>query len=125
MSVEPIGVHSLVACADAIEAALADVATVDPAYLPAYLPASVKAEVLRRLHRLEGRLAAVRLRVMAGAEDVAETTADHSVATWLAVETRTDPRERAGDLALARGLDRRWTRLAAAVAQGGVNLAQA
>jgi hypothetical protein len=125
MSVEPIGVHPLVACADAIEAALADVATVDPAYLPAYLPASVKAEVLRRLHRLEGRLAAVRLRVMAGAEDVAETTADHSVATWLAVETRTDPRERAGDLALARGLDRRWTRLAAAVAQGGVNLAQA
>jgi hypothetical protein len=127
MSVEARGrqpvqpVHPLVACADAVEAALTDVATVDPGYLPT----SVKAEVLRRLDRLETRLAAVRLRVMAGAEDVAESTADHSVATWLAVQTRTDPRERAGELALARALDRSWVRLGVAVAQGEVNLAQA
>jgi hypothetical protein len=47
------------------------------------------------------------------------------VATWLASETRTDPRERAGELALARSLERRWNRLAAAVADGSVHLAQA
>jgi hypothetical protein len=114
-------VHPVLACAEALEAALEDVAGVDPGFMRT----AEKAEALRRLDRLEGRLVALRLRVMAGADDVAEQAADHSVATWLAVETRTDPRERAGELALARALDRRWTRLGAAVAEGSVGLAQA
>jgi hypothetical protein len=84
-----------------------------------------KAEALRRLDRLESQLAGVRLRVMADADEVAEATADHSVATWLATETRTDPRDRAGELALARALERRWTRLATALVDGSVHLAQA
>jgi hypothetical protein len=114
-------VHPVLACADAIDVALKDVAGVDPTFMRV----GEKAEALRRLDGLESRLAGLRMRVMAGAEDVAETTADHSAATWLAVESRTDPRERVRELALARSLERRWTRLAAAVTDGSVNLAQA
>jgi hypothetical protein len=114
-------VHPVLACADAIEAALKDVAGVDPAFLR---PAE-KAKALRRLDALESRLAGLRMRVMANADELAAETADHSVATWLAAETRTDPRERAGELALARSLERTWTGLGAAVADGSVHLAQA
>lgn len=121
MAQQPLAPHPILACADAIEAALKDVADVDPAFMRT----SEKAKALRRLDRLESQLAGLRMRVMANAGEVAETTADHSVATWLAVETRTDPRARFGDLALARGLDRRWLRLGAAVREGTVNLAQA
>ena len=125
MDHQPTRVHPLVACADAIEQALKDVAGVDPVFMRT----GEKAEALRRLDRLESRLVGLRLRVMAHADDVAEATADHSVATWLAAETRTDPRERAGELALARALERRWTRLAAGLAgaqgEGAVHLAQA
>lgn len=115
------GTHPLLACADAIETALKDVAGVDPTFMRS----SEKAEALRRLDRLESQLTGLRMRVMASADELADQTADHSVATWLAAETRTDPRQRYGDLALARGLDRRWTRLSAAVTDGSVNLPQA
>jgi hypothetical protein len=118
---ERMAVHPLVACADAVEAALKDVAGVDPAFLTT----DDKADVLVRLHALEGRLTGLRLRVMAASGELADTTADHSVATWLASETRTDARTQAGDLALARSLDRRWSRLSEAVAEGLVNLPQA
>jgi hypothetical protein len=121
MDDEPTRVHPLLTCADAIEAALKDAAGVDPAFLRV----AEKAETLRRLDGLESRLAALRLRVLANADEIAEATADHTVATWLASETRTDPRDRAAELALARSLERRWTRLAAAVADGSVHLAQA
>jgi hypothetical protein len=118
---QPVGVHPVVACADAIEQALKDVCGVDPDFMTT----DEKAAALRRLDRLGDQVTALRLRVMAGAGDVAEVTADHTVATWLAAETRTDPRDRAGELALARSLERRWTRLAAAVADGSVNVPQA
>ena len=83
------------------------------------------AAALCRLDRLADQVTALRMKVMAGAGDVADVTADHTVATWLAAETRTDPRDRAGELALARSLERRWTRLGAALADGSVNLPQA
>jgi hypothetical protein len=104
-----------------VEAALKDVADVDPAFMRT----GEKAEAMRRLDRLEDQLVGLRMRVMASAGEVAEATADHSVATWLAAQTRTEVRDRHGELALARGLERRWTRLATAVADGSVNLAQA
>src|SRR5262245_19044126 len=121
MTVEPMGVHPFVRCADAIEEALKEVAGVDPSFLQT----EDKADVLRRLHALEGRLTGLRLRVMATADELADATADHSVATWQAAETRTDPRTQAVDLALARALERRSAVLAEAVAEGSVNLSQA
>jgi hypothetical protein len=54
---------------------------------------------------VEGRLTGLRLRVLAAADELADATADHSVATWLAAESHTDPRAQAGDLALARALE--------------------
>jgi hypothetical protein len=118
---QSMGVHPIVMCADLVEAALKDVAGVDPGFMRA----EEKAAALRRLHRVESQVCELRLRVMAASGEVAEATADHSVATWLASETRSDPRAQAGDLALARGLERRWTRLRESVAAGAVNLAQA
>jgi hypothetical protein len=117
----PLGVHPVLACADEIESALKDVAGADPAFMRP----DEKGEALRRLSRLGDQVTALRPRVMAGAGEVAEATADHSVATWLASETRTDPRERAGELALGLGLETRWPRVREAVADGAVNLAQA
>jgi Domain of unknown function (DUF222) len=118
---QPLAAHPILSCARLIEAALKDVAGVDPGFMAT----GEKAEALRRLDRLESQLTGLRMRVMVCAGEVAEATADHSVATWLAAETRTDPRDRAGELGLARSLERRWTRLAAAVADGSVHLAQA
>jgi hypothetical protein len=114
-------VHPIVACVEAVEAALKDVARVDPSFMRP----GEKAEALRRVHALEGRLTALRLRLMAASGEVADLTADPNVGIWLAAETRTDPRAQVGDLGLARGLDRRWTRLGRALADGSVNLAQA
>jgi hypothetical protein len=113
--------HPVLACADALEEAMKDVAGVDPAFMRP----GEKAEALTRLSRLGDRVVALRLRVMACADELAETTADHNVATWLAVETRTDPRLQCGDLSLARDLSMRRPRLGEAVAAGSVNLAQA
>ncbi|MBO0844222.1 MAG: DUF222 domain-containing protein [Nocardioides sp.] len=121
MGPQPLGVHPILVCTDVVEQALNDALGADPAFMRA----DEKAEALRRLSRLGDQVTALRLRVMTGAGELAEATADHTVATWLACETRTDPRAQSGDLALARALERRWTRLAAAVADGSVNLAQA
>jgi hypothetical protein len=82
----PLGVHPVLACADEIESALKDVAGADPAFMRP----DEKGEALRRLSRLGDQVTALRPRVMAGAGEVAEATADHSVATWLASETRTE-----------------------------------
>lgn len=59
--------HPLLACAEAIEAALKDAAGVDPGFMRT----GEKAEALRRLDRLESRLTVLRLRVMANADEVA------------------------------------------------------
>lgn len=121
VAVESDRTHPVLACVEQVERALKDVAGVDPVFMST----RDKAKALGRLSSLETRLAELRMRVMAAAGEVADLTADHSVATWLAAETRTDPRERAGELALARALTGRWHRLAAAVTDGAVNLAQA
>lgn len=112
---------AVLACIDAVAQALKDVAGVDPAFLRP----SEKAEALRRLVLVESQLAALRMRVMAGSEELAAATADRSVATWLAAESRTEVRSQVGDLALATALERRWVRLAEAMTEGAVNLAQA
>jgi hypothetical protein len=82
---QPARVHPVLACADAIEHALKDVSGVDPVFMVT----EEKAAALTRLDRLADQVTALRLRVMAGAGDVADVTADHTVATWLAAETRT------------------------------------
>jgi hypothetical protein len=113
--------HPVLACAAIIEAALQDVAGVEPAFMRT----SEKADALLALTRAQTALAALRLRIIAAAEDVAEETGARDVAAWLAHQTHANPNACRAELHLAAALDTRWTRLAAAVSAGAVNLAQA
>ena len=113
--------HLVQECGEAISAALDKVEAVELLYLS---PAE-KAEALRQLARLEARVAAARLRLLAVSDEVAEQTGDRDVAAWFRRETRIDRGVARRDLALARSLDRRWTVLAAAHAGGDVSTAQA
>ena len=67
MERQPERVHPVLACADAVEQALKDVGGVDPDFMTTH----EKAEALTRLDRLADQVTALRLRVMAGAGDVA------------------------------------------------------
>ncbi|WP_240617263.1 HNH endonuclease signature motif containing protein [Nocardioides speluncae] len=86
---------------------------------------SEKADALLALARLETQLAALRLRVMAAAEDVAADAGARDVAAWLTHQTHDSPQACRAEQHLAADLETRWTRLAAGVAAGAVNLAQA
>ncbi|WP_240617098.1 HNH endonuclease signature motif containing protein [Nocardioides speluncae] len=86
---------------------------------------SEKADALLALSRLEVQLAALRLRIMATADDVAEEAGARDVAAWLAHESRDVPAACRAEQHLAVALHSRWTRLGTAVAEGSVNLAQA
>ncbi|WP_240617315.1 HNH endonuclease signature motif containing protein [Nocardioides speluncae] len=89
------------------------------------MPTSAKADALLALSRLEVQLTALRLKVMAAAEDAAVDAGARDVAAWLAHESREVPTACRAELHLAVALDARWTRLGTAVADGVVNLAQA
>jgi hypothetical protein len=85
-----------------------------------------KREALQALAQGESQLAALRLRLLADAEQT-QATVESGAATagdWLAVETRQTRREARSDLNLASALDHHPV-LAAAMAAGRVNLAQA
>src|SRR6266545_6355582 len=119
-----VGRHPVLACVDAVAAAVKDTAGVDPVFMTT----REKAEALLGLSRLVDQLAALRLRVAAVAGDVAETDASRDVAAWLAHHTRTDPAPARGDLRLARavyGPDPAWPQVGTALTEGRVSLAQA
>jgi hypothetical protein len=113
--------HPVLACAATIGAALKDVADIEPAFMRT----AEKADALLALSRIETEVTALRLRIMAAADDVAEETGARDVAAWLAHETHASPRSCRAELHLAAALDARCTRLGAAVADGSVNIAQA
>src|SRR5687767_4403872 len=87
-----------------LDAALDDLALVDPIYLST----TEKQTALKDLSRIEARVQAAKLRVLAAADDVAVETGARSTAHWL-----------------AEALDERWTEVTAALAEGRVNVAQA
>ncbi len=113
--------HPLLDGVALIESALDDIAHSSPVFLD---PASKRA-LLLRLVRLESRLAAVRFQAMTVADDVAAAEGARDVAALLTHHTRGDGRTYRRELALAQALDRRWRRVAAALAAGDLNLAQA
>ncbi|MEO5651411.1 MAG: DUF222 domain-containing protein, partial [Marmoricola sp.] len=113
--------HPLVAGVQAIESALAEMAHSDPVFLE---PASKRALMLRLAH-LEDRLAALRLRTMAVADDVAADEGARDVAAWLTHHTKGDASAHRRELALAQALDRRWTLVQQALGTGGLGGAQA
>lgn len=92
---------------------------------PDLLSTREKAQALLDLARLEAQVAAMKLRVLSCADDVAAQAGARDAGAWLAHEARLDrgPVRRDGELATA--LAERWTRVEAALAHGGLNLAQA
>ncbi|TGN66799.1 HNH endonuclease [Nocardioides eburneiflavus] len=84
-----------------------------------------KAVALRELVAAESQLAELRLRVLGDAGDLAEQAAAKDAAGWLAHHTRTRFADARADLHLAHALDRERPRLAAAMREGAVTLAQA
>ncbi len=94
-------------------------------YEPVFISPADKAEALRELHIQKQRLAGLRLRVTAVADDVAEGSGTRDVAAWLAARTRTERGPNSADLHLGEAMDRSWHRLGAALGDGRVNLAQA
>lgn len=121
MSIQSLPVHPVVACAASMDEALKDVAGVDPVFMRT----PDKRSALAALTRVASRVEELRLRVLAGAEDVAADAAARDVAAWLAHTARLDGAETRRDLRLARALDARWHRVAAGLAEGRVNRAQA
>jgi hypothetical protein len=113
--------HPVLICADTIARALEDAAAVPVEFMQT----SEKAAALVRLSRLADRLSALRLRLLAHADDVATDVGARDAAAWLAHETLADGGATRRDLALGESLDQRWTRLGGALADGRVNRAQA
>ncbi len=113
--------HPVLACADAIEAAIKETRDVELTFMR---PEDKQAALLQ-LIRVETQVAALRLRLMAASDDVALDQGARDVAALVTHHTRTDAGANRRDLALAESLDQRWHRVAEALALGEVNLAQA
>jgi len=78
--------HPVLVCVEIVEAAVKDVADVQPGFMTT----TAKAEALLALTRLTDQIEAVRLRVVAAADDVAAEGACRSVADWLAPRTQAE-----------------------------------
>jgi hypothetical protein len=113
--------HPVVAFALGVRAAVKEVAGVEPTFMTA----EEKRHALLELSRAESQLAAMRLRVMAVADDIGLATGARDVAAWLAAETSTEYRPARSDQELAVRIDRRWHHVADALLAGDVSLAHA
>ena len=116
----PLEEHPLLRALTSVDAALDDVAGLDPTYLSTREKERALLAVQRELARLEG----LRLELLAAAGDVADEHAARSAGTWLAVETRSGARQGARDQRLADRLAR-WSDVRTALRDGLVNPAQA
>ena len=112
--------HPIIAAASDIRTALKSVADANPTFMST----DDKALALSELVRAEGQVAELRLRIMADAGDLADTTAAKDAAGWLAHTTRTRFSDARADLRLAHALDREHPVLAAAMREGNATLAQ-
>lgn len=84
-----------------------------------------KADTLEALSKAGDLLAALRLRVLAISDDVAQEHGARDVGAWLADRTRTDPGPRHRDRKLGEALSYRWTKVGTALGDGRLNEAQA
>jgi len=105
---------------DRLAEGLDEVAAIDPTYRTT----EEKQDALVGLSRFIARAEAERMRILATADDVAQSTGDRSTASWLATKTRDAHGTVRRHAALATALDQRWVQVADAFAAGVVNLAQ-
>ena len=113
--------HPILTATTLIDEALKGVADTNPTFMPT----TDKAEALQELARIESRVAELRLRILADADDLAAESGARDAAGWFADATHTRFEDARADLRLATSLDRRWVALGAAVREGRVNTAQA
>jgi hypothetical protein len=92
---------------------------------PELMSTTEKAQALLDVVQLESRVAALRLRLLACADDVADEAGARDAGAWLAHEARLDPGPARRDGQLATALEERWHRLQAALGTGALNVAQA
>jgi hypothetical protein len=118
---DPQSTHPIVSVVADIRSLLKSAAGVNPTFMST----DDKARALTELVRAEGQLAELRLRVLADAGDLAESTGAKDAAAWMVHETRTRFSTARADLALASSLDRERPVLAAGMRDGMVTLDQA
>lgn len=114
------GTHPVLACAAEIEQSLKSVATVDPGFMTT----DERREALLALDQLGDQVTALKLRVVAESDDVAETDGSRTIADWLATRSRRDRAECARTQHLAAALAQRPL-VASGLTDGTVNLSQA
>jgi hypothetical protein len=121
MTAFPLPQHQVLGCIEELERALEGAADAQAVYLST----AEKAAAMRRLAAVEARTIELRLRVMAAAEDVAESEGARDVAAWFSHHTLTEADAARADGRLAAALDRDRPRVAAALAGGRCSVAQA
>ena len=113
--------HPVLACLDAVESALKDVADVEPAFMTI---AQKRAALLAQA-RVEAQVKELGLRVLAAADDVAADDGARDAAAWLDHHNRVDRATARRDQALAEALEQRWRVVQAAMRAGTVSVEQA
>ena len=121
MTSQPVLQHPVLECAAALMASVKSVRGVQPVFMT---PAQQEAAVAE-LARAAAALAELQLRVVAAAADAATGSGARDTGAWLASVTRADFSTGRADARLAEALDRRWTAVAAGMADGLVSTAQA
>lgn len=112
--------HPILACVAALDAALDQVADVQPIYLTT----PDKRQAIVDLARLRARLAELELRVLSASAEVGDQSGARDAAAWVAHATRSDPRAARADAHLARAVDAHPL-VAAGMRRGGVSVEQA
>ncbi|HWJ82294.1 MAG TPA: DUF222 domain-containing protein [Nocardioides sp.] len=113
--------HPLLAAVATARGALGDVRD-----LPAtFLSTGEKRQALLEVTALEAQVAALKARLVAAVDVLAEEDGARDVAAWVAHHTRADLRATRPEVELAQALDRRWARVAAGMTDGTLSPAQA
>ena len=115
-----MGEHPLLRALASVDAAIDDMAGLDPAFLPTREKERALLTVQRELARLDG----LRMELLAAAGDVADDNVARSAGAWLAAEARSGARQGVRDQRLAEGLDR-WPDIRTALRAGVLGSAQA
>ncbi|MER7555565.1 DUF222 domain-containing protein [Nocardioides sp. NPDC126508] len=108
------------AALSAIEAALRDLLATDPVYWRT----GQKKDLLERLEKLQAQQAALQLRVLAAASDIAEESGDKDASGWMRAELLVDKSAARSQIKLAAGVAK-YERVAAGLVDGVVSLDKA
>ncbi|WP_101523819.1 HNH endonuclease signature motif containing protein [Nocardioides houyundeii] len=109
--------HPVLACTNAIVAALREVAGVDPLFMTV----AQKRQALLALDQATTRLHALQLRVTAASADVADSEGHRDIAAWLTARTRGHRATHRRTQCLANAIEHRWHALGGALDEGRVN----